>query len=437
MNCAFRGNGAETVLIGSKQAREMEIVIHRGTHQIGGCATEVRTDRTRILIDFGSELPGSSQAGGASHEPLRIDGLNAGSPAFDAVLFTHHHEDHLGMAPQISVDVPLYLGRRAAELYRYCAARRVRHAPDAFAVAARLRKLDVFLPITIGDLRITPLPADHSAWDSLMYLIEGEGLKILHTGDFRLHGFRGKATLPILESYASGVDVLITEGTQLSSRHASIPEKELQRRIRKVIAGNKYVFVLCASTNIDRLASIHNATPRGRYFLCDAYQKELLRFVSESALSDWYRFQKVLTYGQNLKYNLRQRGFVMAVRASDKFRRIVEEYPNSILVYSMWDGYLQGRNPSIGSFCQPFHESGRLVYLHTSGHASPGDLRQLCETIRPRFGVIPIHGEKPEEFRNFGLSSEIITLGDGQPLRIPAKLPAGRVSAELRKGLGI
>ncbi len=34
----------------------MEITIHRGTHQIGGCATEIRTKNTRIFIDFGTAL---------------------------------------------------------------------------------------------------------------------------------------------------------------------------------------------------------------------------------------------------------------------------------------------------------------------------------------------------------------------------------------------
>ena len=34
----------------------MQIIIHRGTHQIGGIAAEISTDTTRILIDMGDEL---------------------------------------------------------------------------------------------------------------------------------------------------------------------------------------------------------------------------------------------------------------------------------------------------------------------------------------------------------------------------------------------
>lgn len=35
----------------------MKITIHRGIDQIGGCITEIATDKARILIDLGQNLP--------------------------------------------------------------------------------------------------------------------------------------------------------------------------------------------------------------------------------------------------------------------------------------------------------------------------------------------------------------------------------------------
>ncbi len=35
----------------------IEDKIYRGTHQIGGCITEITTEKTRIIIDFGTVLP--------------------------------------------------------------------------------------------------------------------------------------------------------------------------------------------------------------------------------------------------------------------------------------------------------------------------------------------------------------------------------------------
>lgn len=35
----------------------MKITIHRGINQIGGCITEIATERSKIIIDLGLNLP--------------------------------------------------------------------------------------------------------------------------------------------------------------------------------------------------------------------------------------------------------------------------------------------------------------------------------------------------------------------------------------------
>ena len=65
-----------------------------------------------------------------------------------------------------------------------------------------------------------------------MFLIEAKGKRILHTGDFRLHGFRGKATPKLLSQYAQGIDVLIIEGTQLlRDTRQTMSELELKKEL--------------------------------------------------------------------------------------------------------------------------------------------------------------------------------------------------------------
>lgn len=41
----------------------MNITIHRGANQIGGCITEISTEGCKVLIDLGSNLPGYHGAG--------------------------------------------------------------------------------------------------------------------------------------------------------------------------------------------------------------------------------------------------------------------------------------------------------------------------------------------------------------------------------------
>jgi ribonuclease J len=37
----------------------MKITIHRGSHQIGGCITEIESNGYKAFIDFGEQLPGT------------------------------------------------------------------------------------------------------------------------------------------------------------------------------------------------------------------------------------------------------------------------------------------------------------------------------------------------------------------------------------------
>lgn len=39
------------------RTKSASIMIYRGTHQIGGCVTEIQVGDNRIVIDFGANLP--------------------------------------------------------------------------------------------------------------------------------------------------------------------------------------------------------------------------------------------------------------------------------------------------------------------------------------------------------------------------------------------
>lgn len=66
------------------------------------------------------------------------------------------------------------------------------------------------------------------------------------------------------------------------------------------------------------------------------------------------------------------------------------------VVWSLWDGYLQG---AAGDRLQATLTAADvpLIQLHTSGHASPTDLRRLVDAVRPRV-VVPIHTDSPDAY---------------------------------------
>ncbi len=391
----------------------MKIVIHRGTHQIGGVATEIRTAKTRVIIDMGDEL---SLDPDYQPEALNILGVTDTNGQCDAVLFTHNHGDHVGQLKNIRSGIPLYMGGFAKKILL----KTIRNAsPETIE---KIENAASFVPgekFMIGDIAVTPFCIDHSAADSYMFLIEAEGKRILHTGDFRTHGFRGKAVPKILDKLVRKVDVLITEGTTLS-RTASEPvtEQELQREAKKYIRQYKYVFVLAASTNLERICALSKATPRGKYFLCDKYQEELLAMVEEEwgQYSPLYRNIKRTTYGENLLKKLHARGFVMMVRDNRRFRKIIQQFnpAQSIMLYSMWDGYRTKDGSTIPEFLSL---AGKWETLHTSGHATPEDIAMVIDKTKPD-AVIPIHTVQPDMLKTLCPNCNVVVLQDGEELNV-------------------
>ena len=194
----------------------MKIIIHRGSHQIGGIAVEIKTDSTRIIIDMGDEL---TMDNSYMPKPLNISGVTDKNGKCSAVFFTHYHGDHTGQLPNIRKDIPIFMG----ELTKDILLTTMQNAEQE--TINRIKSAEIFeagQKIPIGNITVTPYSIDHSACDSYMFLIEAEGKKILHTGDFRTHGFRGKAVTKILRGLIKKVDVLITEGTNISKANKEI-----------------------------------------------------------------------------------------------------------------------------------------------------------------------------------------------------------------------
>jgi len=387
----------------------MQVIIHRGTHQIGGCITEIKSRQARIIIDMGEDLPSIKQLA----DDIDIEGVTSGKANCDGVFLTHYHGDHIGLYSKILPDVPVYMGDVAHKIFlafqKRCKNKYI----------ATIERFNTFVPaqkITVKDMVITPLRVDHSAFDAYMFLVESEGKKILHTGDFRMHGQTGSKLIQTLEDWAGKVDVLITEGTTLSrNENETITEQRLQLEAAKLLKAHKYVFVMCSSTNIDRIGALYQATPQGKYFLCDKYQKTILDFVSDhnktlKKNSPLYQFEKVHTYGDNLLEKMQRQGFCMMVRSGLQFQKIMAKFPDSLFIYSMWKGYLEGdaKSETICATVPPDY-----VYLHTSGHASSDAIKKVCDTVKPTT-IIPIHGENPQNIEKLNLPYNVKYLNDGE-----------------------
>ena len=413
----------------------MKIKIHRGLDQIGGCITEICTDSSRVFIDFGQNLPSNGKAATPEEDALMVaDIIRNNEKEHQAVFYTHAHEDHVGLFRYIPLEQ--YIGEGSKELllikYRTLLERyemaidechqlqegskeneelqeeNYRTTKDlidklkAFKTWKRTALKESPSPITIGDIRVTPFFTCHSIYDAHMFLVEADGKRIWHTGDYRQHGYMGKGLLPMLRRYATDIDVLITEGTMLKRKDKCIHECEVSRKMESVMQAFKYVFVLASGTDIERLASIKVAAENANKPLCilSLFMKRTMEFFTErqSSLSRGLFSFAPLYYTDKLYGKLKHRGFTMVVGTSqvDRVKKLLDSLPQeeTLLIYSTWDGYYKNAeqikaNSKYKEFREMFYN---VVDIHTSGHADKATIRKVIETVRPK-EVICIHKE--------------------------------------------
>lgn len=181
----------------------MNYTLYRKQAQIGGNIIEISTPTTRILLDIGLELDNQQSI-------PDIPGL-FNAEGIDAVIVTHYHSDHMGLAYHIHNGIPLYMGEMCTKITQ---------ASDMYKGIPTLTPsgyLKHNQSYKIKDIKITPFLCDHSAFDSYMILCETDQTSILYTGDFRAHGRKPKAWL--FDDLPKQVDTLICEGTTLSRAH--------------------------------------------------------------------------------------------------------------------------------------------------------------------------------------------------------------------------
>lgn len=422
----------------------MKLTIHRGTNQIGGCVTEIESGGYKVFIDFGEQLPGKEKK-----ELVPIDGLTCGDVSKSGLFITHYHGDHIGKICDTVIDLPIFIGKTALEIYK-CLENRLSHIPDPNEsekhkrIIERIKTISTFeqlQEIRIGEILITPLFVDHSAFDAYMFIVEAEGKRILHTGDFRGHGFRSKGLIPTLKKYARNIDYIISEGSNIDRPNAAMQtEQELQKDFESQFRKNKYNFILVSSTNIDRIFSLYHASKNAkRCFVCDDYQTNILKIVSENhkqytSFYDIDYVQKETSAGcffelkrqarnpysfkGKLKPYLEKNGFCMLIRSNETFKPLIDKYAASDekkVYYSMWNGYLDSKKQAFNKSLYDFLKPYELEYSHTSGHADIETLKSVFETVKPKFGIIPIHTEAPEIFQElFRDTTTILPLHDGE-----------------------
>lgn len=409
----------------------MNVRIHRGTKQIGGTCIEIENDGERIAIDYGLPLDGN--AADKSLVPS-ID-----KESLIGVVISHPHIDHYGLLHYLPGDIPVAMGAAGKNLIRTAVPFTGQTLPPLSGP-----NLEHMQPIQLGSFRITPYLMDHSAFDAYSLLIEANGKRIFYSGDFRAHGRKSSLFEKLIQNPPENVDVLLMEGSSLSRLDDEVTfptEQELENQFMSSFNTTSGMVMVHASTqNIDRIVSIYRACKRtGRTLLIDLYAAAILESTGNHSIpqSSW---PGMALYVPECQRRLIKRNgwFDLLERHSknriylNKISKTPSQYValfrplltadlekadclyGASFVYSQWEGYLKE-----GAYCQiaawlKKHDIP-LTQIHTSGHASPVDLKRFSSAISPK-SLVPIHSFAPEKYE--ALFSNVLYKNDAEWWRV-------------------
>ena len=405
------------------------LIIHRGTQEIGGSAVEIKNKNTRLLFDFGIPLEFMKKDDYSLEDyKLDIKGLyKDDEPEFDAVFLTHAHPDHYGLIELINPQIPIYVSKITYDILTKITPLLPKQSERIF----NLKIIDE--DVVFEDIIVKSHSVNHSVAGACAYEILVDNKTIVYTGDIRFHGRTSTRSCALVDKIKSP-DYLIMEGTTIGRKEQTVmTEFDLESKFIEIFNGDKLPIVQFSPQNLDRFVTVYKACLKSKKTLViDPYTCYVLDVYSQiSKHIPQFSWNNIQVYFANTpvsvklaetkklyRYKSKKIDINTIVKNPEKYvikangvinSKIFEKINKDkvIMIFSMWRGYLY-KSAEFDDY------EDIIVPLHTSGHAYVSDLQKLVERMNPQ-NVIPIHTEYKEQFAKL-FTANIIELDDGQNL---------------------
>ena len=385
----------------------LEIVPLGGVGEFGRNVLWLRSSGSSVLVDVGVSFPDETFPG---IDRIAPDLSVLRGERIDGVFLTHGHEDHVGALPFLRewCNAPVY----ALPFTLALARRRLEEWPVSLEglVEARGRQ-----PIRAGAFTATFFRVSHSVPDSAAILLEAGGVRILHSGDFKLDDDPPDGELTDREGLAAalrdvgGVDLALVDSTNAERPGRSLSERVAGRGLAAAFGGAPGRIILTTfSSHVARIAQgVDAALARGRRV---ALLGRSVRAVAD--IAERFGRLRLPAGSRPAAADLREipPGRLMCVTSGSQgepfsalYRLALGEHadlelsPGDCVLLS--SRTIPGHERSVNRMTDHLVRRGARVVresdppIHVSGHAHQDEIAEWLRLASPR-AVMPLHGDR-------------------------------------------
>lgn len=355
----------------------------------------IETSSGSIVVDAGIMFP--------KYNPTGIDQIIPdfsyvvdNQEAFQGIILTHGHEDHLGALPYLlrEAPIPVYGNPFTLEL----AKRKLRE----YDMDGHLRFIAVTpgQTISVAGMDIEFIEVQHSTIGCYCLNMTTPQGRIIHSGDFRV-------VPPEFRTIESPVDLFICESTNAEVNPRCADEERVKASIDSIIEQTEGAVVVSTfSSHVKRIQTlyelaVHNSrkvTIIGRSMnqvvdiatdlgIIELDPRDLIK-PEEITAVDRSRLMIICTGTQGEMYSV----LSLIARGWHKFKARAGD---SVIISAR---IIPGNEIAIARCIDQLIDFGARVFypdtadVHATGHATHGDIVEALRLLNPRI-VMPIHGE--------------------------------------------
>jgi ribonuclease J len=384
----------------------LRIVPLGGLGEIGRNMTVFEHSGRLLVVDCGVLFPEDHQPGVDLILP-DFDYVRGRLDQIEAVVLTHGHEDHIGAVPFLlreKSDIPLVGSRLTLALVE---AKLTEHRIDAYQLEVQEGQTERFGPFEVEFVAV-----NHSIPDALALAIRTTAGVVLHTGDFKLDQLPLDGRLTDLNAFArlgdAGVDLFMVDSTNAEVPGYNAHERDIAPVLDRVFEqAPRRIVVASFASHVHRVQQVLDVAVAHRRKVAFVGRSMVRNMgiardlgyldipggtlVDLKSLDDLPPEEVVLM-------STGSQGEPMAAlsRMANRDHPAISIEPGDVVVLA--SSLIPGNENAVSRVINGLTRWGATVVhkgnamVHTSGHASAGELLYAYNVVKPR-NVMPIHGE--------------------------------------------